>query len=472
MQKEIWFNKYHIIKHIGRGGSADVYLATHSKLGSFRAIKRISKNNPLYFTALKEAHILKSLNHHSIPIIYDVEEDENYSYIIEEFIDGQNLCDYRKEVSSISQNQIINLACQVCDLINYLHSLEKPILYLDLKPNNIIIKDGNIKLIDFGSAISLTKEETIESYQGTKGYAGPELYKKNKIDEKSDIYGIGMIICYLSTGKQIVLDEMKIENVDYEQEVSSELKDIINKCVNHNPSLRYASVYQLKQKLLSLKNNLVISKCHNKTISIAGAQRRVGVTHLCLQIVQYFKNSNYNCIYQENNFSNDAIKICERHNIIADKNGVFNIKGIKIRSYSETVFANQNDYHLIIKDYGCLNNDNLNEFMEADIKILIMGAKEWEISKSENILMLLRNYKEMKFVFNYIDGHMFNYVCKNMMGYDCYRMPYEPNVFSLSKNHNHFEFISELIGIYINKGSFHEIKKNIIKKMFNAKEKK
>lgn len=471
MQKELWFNKYHIIKHIGRGGTADVYLATHSKLGSLRAIKRISKKNPLYFTALKEAHVLKSLNHPSIPIIYDVEEDENYSYIIEEFIDGQTLCDYRNELNEISQNQIINLAYQICELINYLHSLENPILYLDLKPNNIIIKDNNIKLIDFGSVISLTADETIESYQGTKGYAGPELYKKDKVDKKSDIYGIGMIIYYLSTGKQIALNEMKIENVDYEQNVSLELKNIINKCINHNPSLRYSSVNQLKQKLLSLKNNLVISKCHNKTISIAGAQRRVGVTHLCLQIARFFKNSNLNCLYQENNFSNDALKICERHDFITEKDGVFNVKGIKIRRYSEVAYENWNDYHVIIKDYGCLDNDNLNKFMEADIKILIMGSKEWEISKSENVLMLLKDFEKVKFVFNYIDGHMFKHVCKNMMGYDCYRMPYEPNVFSLSRNNNQLEFISELTGMYINKGSFYESKKNIIKKMFNAKEK-
>lgn len=86
---QILFDKYRIVKVLGSGGSATVYLAQHIKLESFRAIKCIRKDNPLYNNALKEAYILKNLRHSNIPIIYDIDEDLRCSYIIEEYIEGE-----------------------------------------------------------------------------------------------------------------------------------------------------------------------------------------------------------------------------------------------------------------------------------------------------------------------------------------------------------------------------------------------
>ena len=80
--EEIWFEKYRVITRLGHGGSADVFLTEHILLSAYRAIKRISKAERLHDFWLREARILKNLSHPSIPIIYDLEEDESYSYII------------------------------------------------------------------------------------------------------------------------------------------------------------------------------------------------------------------------------------------------------------------------------------------------------------------------------------------------------------------------------------------------------
>ena len=134
MQQEIWFNKYRIIKLLGRGGTAKVFLAEHIKLNSYRAIKCISKNHPLYELQRKEAQILKNLKHSCIPIIYDIEEDKDGSYIVEQYLEGDNLNDYVMSNGTLSEDIIVRFALQLCDLIQYLHSTTRPILYLDLKP--------------------------------------------------------------------------------------------------------------------------------------------------------------------------------------------------------------------------------------------------------------------------------------------------------------------------------------------------
>src|SRR5690606_4170247 len=141
MRQEIWFQKYQIIKLLGRGSTAEVYLAKHILLNSYRAIKCISKNHPLYEYHRKEANLLNNLKHPCIPIIYDIEEDENGSYIIEQFIEGHTLKDFVRDKGPIDENIIIHYAIQLCDLLEYLHSVERPIIYLDLKPENIIIQE-------------------------------------------------------------------------------------------------------------------------------------------------------------------------------------------------------------------------------------------------------------------------------------------------------------------------------------------
>jgi serine/threonine-protein kinase len=139
MQQEIWFQKYKILGLLGRGGTARVYLAEHILLKSYRAIKCISKNHPQYELQRNEAFILKNLKHSCIPIIYDIEEDDKGSYIVEEYIEGITLTDYVLANGALREDIIIQAGIQLCDLIQYLHSAKSPVFYLDLKPDNILI---------------------------------------------------------------------------------------------------------------------------------------------------------------------------------------------------------------------------------------------------------------------------------------------------------------------------------------------
>jgi serine/threonine-protein kinase len=447
MQQEIWFQKYRILSLLGRGGTAKVYLAEHIKLNSYRAIKVISKNHPLYELQHKEALILKNLKHSCIPIIYDIEEDEESSYIVEQYLEGDTLKDYVTSNWPIREDIILNLAIQLCDLIHYLHSANRPVLYVDLKPDNIILTGNTLRLIDFGSALYQDELSQQQDYFGTIGYAAPELYHHMLIDERCDVYGIGMLLYFMATGITIRKDKAGIDNIDCFSNCSKQLKTIINHCLKFNPSQRYASVKQLNKQLsaLKVKNRMPFESSQTLTIAIAGAQPRIGVTHLAFRLSNYFIHQKQKCLYQEKNSSGCvwAMKNCFEE--VKYEDGIYEMEGIPMLQNNRSEEVNTSKYQIIIQDYGCLTKENLEEFLGTEVKLLILGAKDWELEFAEQALSLVAEYKEIVYLFNFMNGRQFQQVMKSMDQKNSYRIPYEPDPFAQITDKNGLELFHELI---------------------------
>jgi serine/threonine-protein kinase len=446
MQQEIWFHKYRIVKLLGRGGTANVYLAEHILLNAFRAIKCISKNHPLYELQRKEAQILKNLKHSCIPIVYDIEEDEDCSYIVEQYLEGLTLKEYISTKGMLRDDIIIHYALQLCDLIHYLHSIENPILYLDLKPDNIIIKDNTLKLIDFGSAVRLGDLEEKQIYIGTKGYAAPELYHQIKIDERSDVYSIGMLLYYMATGITIRQNSLGLDHIDGISSCSKQLKKIINRCLRFNPSQRYATVTHLSNQLSALIQKKPIGRKSGQSIriAVAGAQQRIGVTHLSFRLSSYFINQKITCLYKEMNNSRCVWSMIDRYELLPQKDGEYQFKGIPMLPMEKSSYYDISRYHILIQDYGVLSKENLKDFSESDIRILILGAKDWEFPYAEQVLEMVAEYKDILYLFNYLDGKDFWQVMKGTKQRNCYRIPYEPNPYAKVKDNNELDLFREI----------------------------
>lgn len=444
------FQKYRIIKELGRGGTSKVYLAEHLRLKSYRAIKCIDKCHPLYNSQLKEAQILKSLKHSCIPIIYDIEDDENVSYIIEEYIEGTTLKDYVSTRDRTDYNIIIHFATQICDLIHYLHNIERPILYLDLKPENIIVTEHTLKLIDFGSAVYRDEVDNLKSYCGTRGYAAPEMYNHGTLDERSDVYGIGMLMYYMVSGKLRNMDRDRFLPIDFDEHCPKHLKKIINRCLKFYPSQRYESVIKLKKYLSGILINRKEQKKAEVSIriAIAGSQERIGVTHLSFRLCSYYKKSNIQCLYQEKNNSGAIRRIRKRYKGMTIREGIFEFMGIPMLGgdYLERVEILY--YPVTIEDYGVLTDTNLSDFIDADIKIVVIGAKDWELANAEQVLERIAEYKDIIYVFNYLDGRQFQNIIKSMKQWNCFRLPYEPDPFKKIMHEDTYELFKEVTGRY------------------------
>lgn len=445
MQQEIWFGKYKILSLLGRGGTAEVYLAEHIKLNSYRAIKFISKNHPLYQLQRNEAFILKNLKHSCIPIIYDIEENEEGSYIVEQYLEGTTLKEHISSKGAFREDVIIHVGIQLCDLIHYLHSIERPVLYIDLKPENILLSGKTVKLVDFGSA--LLKDELPEhpQYTATRGCAAPEIYRQDKIDERCDVYGIGILLYYMATGLTLQGQRTKADNIDQICNCSKRLKNVINHCLRYNPSQRYPSVKRLNNELsVARKNQFQFTPERTIKIAVAGTQTRIGATHFAFRLSIYFIGCHLKCLYLERNKSGCIHSIKSRYEDILSDQGVFEIERVPVCAFQKEDQEVPAGYQFIIQDFGSLTEDNLKDFLEADSRLLILGAKDWELESSENTLNMIADYKDVLYLFNFMNGRQFQQAMKSMNHIKSFRIPYEPDPFAVCSRKNGQELFAEL----------------------------
>jgi serine/threonine-protein kinase len=348
----------------------------------------------------------------------------------------------------IQEDIIIDYAIQLCDLFHYLHTTDRPILYVDLKPDNILISDNSLKLIDFGSAIYQDENTMKRKLTATIGYAAPELYRQGRLDDRCDVYGIGMLLYYMVTGTMITPRMKQISNIDQMSGCSKELKNIINHCLRFNPAFRYMTVAQLKKHLSARipGRGVCQETSRGRTVAVAGAQPRIGVTHMAFRLCRYMKSQKMDCLYKEDNPSQCVSRM--KGHLERTKEGALDLEGIPIHPKELSRDLGSSEASVTVIDYGTLSKDNLEEFLEADTRLLVMGAKEWELNYSEEVLEMIAEYKDIIYLFNFLDGKQFQFVCKNMEQRSCFRIPYEPDPFRKITSQNGLELFKELIGYH------------------------
>lgn len=253
---DVFDGRYRIAGILGRGGMSRVYLAENIKLGTFWAIKQVSKKEGTGQDFRVEPEILKRLEHPALPRIYDILEDEESIYIVEDYIEGVPLDKKLSEAGSFGEEIVAGWAAELCRALDYLHSVRpNPIIYRDMKPSNIILaKSGRLKLIDFGISREFKAQSDSDTvYIGTRGYAAPEQYGSGQTGVASDIYSLGVTLYQLLTGKSPNEPPYEIKPVRFfNKELSGKIESILCKCTRQDPSERYRSVSELLKDLEGL----------------------------------------------------------------------------------------------------------------------------------------------------------------------------------------------------------------------------
>lgn len=246
--------KYEILKLIDRGGTSSVYLAMNPKLNQQWVIKEIDNRFDTE-RVLKEARMMMKFDHPAIPRIVDIMEKPEFTYIIMDYVSGQSLAYELKEKGPQPQEVVIGWAKQICDVLVYLHSLNPPIIYHDLKPGNIVLKEPekNLKLIDFGEARACINGNAPGGGK-TKEYAAPEQQEgtRGKTDERTDIYCFGTTLYRLLTGKFAPISPEPVGSLREaypEFNISKGMDNIIRKCTQIDPDKRFQSAAELRNAL-------------------------------------------------------------------------------------------------------------------------------------------------------------------------------------------------------------------------------
>ncbi|MGM9879170.1 MAG: Stk1 family PASTA domain-containing Ser/Thr kinase [Bacilli bacterium] len=264
-------SRYEIIKTIGEGGMANVYLARDIILDRNVAIKvlrgDLASDEKFVRRFQREALSASSLSHPNIVEIYDVGEDDGDYYIVMEYVEGKNLKQLLKKREKLTAAEVVDIMLQITSAMGVAH--DSLIIHRDLKPQNILIKDdGEIKITDFGIAMALNATQLTQtnSAMGSVHYFPPEQANGKGSSLKSDVYSLGIMMYELLTGVlpfrgdnavEIALKHLKepIPLIRTElPELPQSLENIIIKATAKNPKNRYANANEMHDDLLTALN--------------------------------------------------------------------------------------------------------------------------------------------------------------------------------------------------------------------------
>lgn len=251
---------YKIEKQIGMGQNSVVYKAINTQTRDWHTVKAINiepDDIEAHKNLQNEINTLKRIRHPGLPYLNDIiskTADDDTVYIITEYIEGEPLDEIVAKYGAQRQENVVAWAKQLCDALEYLHTLYPSIIYRDMKPSNIILQpNGCVVLIDFGFAREYKYGKRTDTvYLGNKGYAAPEQFGGlGQTDERTDIYGLGTTLYYLITGQSPA--EQPFYNLKpiryWNSSLSIGLEKIIDKCVQQNRQERYASCAHLRWDL-------------------------------------------------------------------------------------------------------------------------------------------------------------------------------------------------------------------------------
>ena len=188
-------DRYIRLRMLFQSSTVRVWLVRSRKGQGLSVAKCADRFTPAATDIFLEAILLQDLRHPGIPIFYELMEEDTEIIMIEEYVSGVPLHQYLLYNQKISQETFLNFAIQICEIVSYLHFHESgPIVYLDMKPEHIIVCGNRLKIIDFGIANFLPiSGKNIQKF-GTKKYAAPEQKNGKPIGVYTDVYGVGKVL--------------------------------------------------------------------------------------------------------------------------------------------------------------------------------------------------------------------------------------------------------------------------------------
>ena len=261
-------DRYQIIKSIGEGGMANVYLAYDTILDRNVAVKvlrgDLSNDEKFVRRFQREALAASSLTHPNIVEVYDVGEDNGEYYIVMEYIEGKHLKNLLKKRGKLTLSEAVDIMLQITDGMAAAH--DSYIIHRDIKPQNImILENGLVKITDFGIAMAMNATQLTQtnSVMGSVHYLPPEQASGQGSTLQSDIYSMGIVMYELLTGElpfkgdnavEIALKHLKEPIPDIREKipnVPNSIYNIIKRATAKNPKNRYNDAREMHEDLLT-----------------------------------------------------------------------------------------------------------------------------------------------------------------------------------------------------------------------------
>ena len=255
--------RYEVLESLGEGGMGLVYRVRDRETNEILALKllrpEIARDPAMMERFKDEIRLARRITHKNVSRIYDFNRVDDLVYITMEYVDGESLRAYLKRAGKLSPERVIDLARQIAAGLGEAHA--QGVVHRDLKPENVILaRDGLVKLMDFGIARALGGNTTT-TVIGTPGYMAPEQSQGKSVDQRTDLYALGLILYECLTGRrafagatpvEVALKQIKERPVPPRQLLSAtppHLEAIVMRCLEKEPSRRFVSAAELQRAL-------------------------------------------------------------------------------------------------------------------------------------------------------------------------------------------------------------------------------
>lgn len=233
MQEGLWLDeRYRILRMLGKGGQGSVYLAVQERTYKFYAVKVVEKEQDGF--SVESVEVWKRLSHPGLPEIVDIVETEREICLIMDYVEGKTLEEIRKEAGRLHMREVLFWGIQICEILEYLHGQEPPIVFGDIKLSNLILQGNRIVMVDLGSAMFRNSKGRIS---GTMEYL-PEDQTLWCADPKRDVFALGKC-----------LDKLLIHS----GRRGVELEKILKKCTSPEQQNGYQTIRSCRQDLERLQ---------------------------------------------------------------------------------------------------------------------------------------------------------------------------------------------------------------------------
>lgn len=286
----VFADRYKIIEELGLGGMGKVYRVEDIKINEDVALKlirpEIASDRKTIERFRHELKIARKIAHRNVCKMFDLGEDAGTHYITMEYVTGEDLKSLIKRVKRLDVATAVTIAKQICEGLSEAHSLG--IIHRDLKPSNIMIdKNGNARIMDFGIARSTEAKEITDRgiVIGTPEYLSPEQAETKEVDQRSDLYSLGVILYEMATGKRPFegetalsvarkhVDEIPRNPKEINPQIPDDLNGLIVKCMEKAKEKRFQSAEAVLSELENIEEGIptkerVASKKEPKTVYI------------------------------------------------------------------------------------------------------------------------------------------------------------------------------------------------------------
>ena len=403
--------KYKILNKIGQGGMSVVYLAMNEKANKQWAIKEMRKEKNKNYEIMKqslitETNLLKELKHPYLPSIADIIENDDTIIIVMDYVEGRPLSDILSEEGVIEEDKVADYAIQLCDVLDYLHSQNPPIIYRDLKPANIMLRpDGKITLIDFGTARKYNYDSVSDTTcLGTIGYAAPEQFAGETLrqtDARTDIYNLGATMYHLLTGVNPSEPPYELYPIRrWDESLSNGLEKIILRATRKDPDKRFNDCKEMSyalQHFRDLDDSYIATQ--KKKIYLFAVSLILSFTFFSMAIVvNGMEKREISKIYN-NYLSEAALKIAS-----AGSENVVDSDILKLFRDAINISPNSTEAYIRMLDYYCDLGQTRNGLMAISAMI---ASGTGDLGNNDDLMMrmgqiyFLGNSKDTEFDIDY-----------------------------------------------------------------------